>query len=424
MIDADSLNLWREKQLVGYLWRNQESPAGIGFRYDREWVAKNGFAISQALPLIAEEYPAENNGPAHRFFANLLPESGARERIVRDLKIPDTDFDLLRAIGGECAGALTILPVERTPGEKQNYAKLTSEQLQNLVTGRGRAYSRIVDSEHPRLSLAGAQDKCPILVRNNQYFLPLQEAPSSHILKFEIPDYKNIPAYETFTTALARQVGLPTVNIQFCTLEDRFYVCTERYDRIMDSREELHRLHQEDFCQALGYSHQQKYQEHGGPPFAECYRLVQNASSDPAIDCQHLLGWQIFNVLAGNSDGHAKNLSLLHTPENQVRLAPFYDLICTRAVERIDQNLALAVGGERNPGIISREHWQAEAQACGIRPKFLLNLVKSMAEQLPEKLAMATEEFTSLYGGYPALQRIEQVVSRQCSRTLEDLNSA
>ncbi len=32
------------------------------------------------------------------FFANLLPEGGVRGHIVRDLKIPNTDFDLLRAI--------------------------------------------------------------------------------------------------------------------------------------------------------------------------------------------------------------------------------------------------------------------------------------------------------------------------------------
>jgi serine/threonine-protein kinase HipA len=77
--------------------------------------------------------------------------------------------------------------------------------------------------------------------------------------------------------------------------------------------------------------------------------LVQDASSEPAIDTQHLLRWQVFNVLAGNSDGHAKNLALLHLGDGTTRLAPFYDLVCTRAIARIDVHLAFEVGGERNP---------------------------------------------------------------------------
>ena len=104
MNDPDNLNIWSEDRLVGYLWRNQASPQGIGFRYAHDWVEKGGFAISQTLPLKTDEYPAEAGGVVQNFFANLLPEGGARERIVRDLKISGTDFDLLRAIGGDCAG--------------------------------------------------------------------------------------------------------------------------------------------------------------------------------------------------------------------------------------------------------------------------------------------------------------------------------
>ena len=201
--------------------------------------------------------------------------------------------------------------------------------------------------------MAGAQDKCPVLVRDDQYFLPQREAPSSHILKFELQDYRHLPAYETFTTQLAAAIELPVVDIALRSIGQTRYAQIARYDRLWDERGEVRRLHQEDFCQALGYGHEKKYQEHGGPSFAQCYRLVQDASSEPALDAQHLLRWQIFNVLAGNSDGHAKNLSLLHLPDDATRLAPFYDLVCTRAIERIDYHLAFDVGGERNPSVIT-----------------------------------------------------------------------
>ena len=104
MSDLDTLTVWSDQKLVGQLWRS--SIGYIGFRYDPQWISQGGFAISHTLPLNDTDYTAEES-VAHRFFANLLPEGGVREHIVRDLKISNTDFDLLRAIGGECAGALS-----------------------------------------------------------------------------------------------------------------------------------------------------------------------------------------------------------------------------------------------------------------------------------------------------------------------------
>ncbi|KAB2936428.1 MAG: type II toxin-antitoxin system HipA family toxin [Candidatus Contendobacter sp.] len=416
MIDPDALNVWSEQRLVGYLWRN--SLGQIGFRYDAEWIATGGFAISRTLPLDAGDAAAEE-GVAHRFFANLLPEGGVRERIVRDLRIPNTDFDLLRAIGGECAGALSILPVERQPSGERHYRPLTDEDLANLAARRGRIYTAWPADERPRLSLAGAQDKCPVLFQNEGYFLPQSEAPSSHILKFELADYRHLPAYETFTTQLARTVGLPVVDIELRSIKRIRYARIARYDRVRDDRGEVQRWHQEDFCQAMGYGHEKKYQNDGGLSFGQCYLLVRNASSEPAIDTQHLLRWQIFNVLAGNSDGHAKNLSLLHLPNGAIRLAPFYDLVCTRAIQRIDSHLAFDVGGERNPSLIARPHWEAFARQCDIRPRFLIKLVEEMATRLPQVAVSARTTFEERFGAYPALQRIERIVIKQCERVIK-----
>lgn len=418
MNDPDALNIWSEDQLVAYLWRDQASPPGTGLRYAREWVENGGFAISQTLPLKTDEFPAAAGGVVQKFFANLLPEGGARERVVRDLKIPDTDFDLLRAIGGDCAGALSILPTERTPNFEQQYSPLSDEQLLKLIKRRGRNYEGISANNRPRLSLAGAQDKCPILIRGDRYLLPLQEAASSHILKFEIPDYKNVPAYETFNTMLAHSIGLPTVEIQLSKLDARTYMCIKRYDRREDTHGKIHRLHQEDFCQALGYGHQYKYEAGGGPTFSKCFQLVQDASSDPVIDTQNLLKWQIFNVLAGNSDGHAKNISLLYTAENQTRLSPFYDLVCTRAIARIDDHIAFSVGGERNPNRINHQNWAEEAKKCDVRPGFIQGMLEDTAQKLLGILSETKRQFEKLYGDHPALQRVEQIIERQCTRNL------
>jgi serine/threonine-protein kinase HipA len=418
MSDTDNLNLWHEQRRVGQLWRN--TAGAMGFRYDPEWIAGGGFAVSRSLPLANRECAPEA-GIAHRFFANLLPEGAVREHIVRDLKLPNTDFELLRAIGGECAGALSILPVDQQPSGQRQYRLLTERDLANLAARRGQITAGWLSDERPRLSLAGVQDKCPVLVRDNQYFLPLGSAPSSDILKFELTDYRHLPAYETFTTQLAAAIGLPVVNITLHSIGRTRYAQITRYDRQRDDHGEVQRLHQEDFCQALGYGHEKKYQEHGGPTFAQCYRLVQESSSEPAIDAQYLLRWQIFNVLAGNSDGHAKNLSLLRLPDGAIRLAPFYDLVCTRAIERIDYHLSFDVGGERDPGAINQSNWEALAKACDVRPQFLRNLVRETAVGLQKQLGPAREEFESRYGAYPAVQRVERVLATQCRRILASL---
>jgi len=413
MSEAVSLQVWIEDRPVGTLRR--DAIGAMGFRYDPEWM-ETGFAISRSLPLASGEFPPEAL-VAHRFFANLLPEGDARAQIVRDLRLPDTDFELLRAIGGECAGALSILPADRKPSRECHYHKLDDEELARLAARRGRIYTAGSLGERPRLSLAGAQNKCPLLLCDDRYWLPQGEAPSSHILKFELADYRHVPAYETFTMMLAAAVGLPVVDIRLRGIEGHRFAEIHRYDRIQDESGEVRRLHQEDFCQALGHGHEHKYQEHGGPGFADCYRLVQAVSSEPAIDAQHLLRWQVFNVLAGNSDGHAKNLALLYSPEGGIRLAPFYDLVCTRAIERIDEHLALDVGGERNPSLVNRAHWEALAKACDVRPRFLLGLVDEMAGLLQERLAPVHQAFEEEVGEYPALQRIEQVIGTQIRRS-------
>ena len=415
MIDPDALNVWFDDRLVGYLWRN---PVGaIGFRYEPDWINNNGFAISLTLPLATEDFSYDAS-VAHRFFANLLPEGGVREHIVRDLKIPNTDFDLLRAIGGECAGALSILPVERTPSDDRHYRPLPDKELAQLIARRGQIYAAWPKDKRPRLSLAGAQDKCPVLIRDGHYFLPEGEAPTSHILKFELTDYRHLPAYETFTSLLARQLGLPVVDIELLSIEKRFYAQIERYDRVWDAGSdtggEVQRLHQEDFCQALGYGFDKKYQQHGGPSFADCYQLVQDISTDPVIDTQNLLRWHIFNYLAGNSDGHAKNLSLLYFRNGEIRLAPYYDLICTRAIERIDEHLAFDIGGQRDPGHVTGKHWDELAAQCDISARFLKSLLNESTDLLLGNLDTAKSLFEEKYGEYPALQKIEQVVKQQC----------
>lgn len=410
----DTLHVFYEERLVGNLWKNELGY--IGFQYAKKWI-ENGFPISQQLPITSEIYQPEKK-VAHQFFANLLPEANARIHVVRDLKISDSDFELLKAIGGECAGALSILPITVKSDQSAAYISLTDSDLKKIILRKGNITSFYSEKNHPRLSLAGAQDKCPIFYDKKNYFLPNNASPSTHILKFDVMGYRHIPAYEYFLTQLAHSIRLPVVHSHLEKMDQDYFLLIERYDRIVEKNKTIKRLHQEDFCQALGVSHLKKYQQEGGPSFLDCYNLIKKVSINPIVDAENLLKWQMFNVLAGNSDGHAKNIALLYDENERVTLAPFYDLVCTRAIERVDSRLALSVGDEFNPDRVTLKKWEQLAISCHINPSYLKKLLFQIATLLLKNLQATKISFEKEYGPYPALQRVEKVITKNCKKLI------
>ncbi|MEX0732336.1 MAG: type II toxin-antitoxin system HipA family toxin [Aquisalimonadaceae bacterium] len=418
MIDPDSLNVWHGDTLVGHLWRDAQDR--LGFGYNKDWV-EQGFPLSHTLPLRSERFPP-NDGIAHAWFANLLPEAGARERIVRALRVADDDFVLLREIGGDCAGALSVLPVEQDPPGEREYEALTGEAFEQLVLQRGQGAFRHRDSGHaiyPRLSLAGAQDKCPVFLDGGRFSLPQGASASSHILKFELPGWRHVPVYEAFLNGLAAEVGLSVPRTWLGTLGKLRYLVVERFDRRWHGGE-IVRLHQEDLCQVAGYRPSRKYEADGGPSFADCMRWTRDISEAPAKDVRSLLRWQIFNFLAGNSDGHAKNLAFVQVEPgaDRWRLAPFFDLVCTRAFSQLNRRMAMAVGDQSDPGRITAMHWSALARDCRLRPPFVAREVRRLADALVEAVPAVRARLESGHGELPMLQQPELVIQRQCQRAV------
>lgn len=415
MIDEDSLNVWFGDRLVGYLWRDGSDR--LGFQYAPEWLP-NGFRLSVQLPLRAEPYGPEQ--PAARFFfSNLLPEGEARRRLLRARRISDSDFLLLREFGGDCAGALSVLPVEAAPTAGGGYTALSDDALHELVLQRAwTAYAQLTAVGKPRLSLAGAQDKCPVMLHDGVYSLPHGAAASSHILKFRVPDYPDVPLYEVFMSRLAGATGLQVAETRVDAIRGERFLVVTRYDRYAEGGE-IRRLHQEDFYQALGPQFRDKYQEFGGPSLVDCVQLLREVSEDPVSDIQSLIRWQAFNVLAGNSDGHAKNLALVQVQaeSERWRLAPFYDLVCTRALEGVDKTLGMAVGGEFDPDRVSRDHWRQFARDAGLSPRFVLAQVAHVAARLSAEFEAASSAFQAETGGMAEVQdRVGAIVRAQCER--------
>lgn len=419
MIERDQLIVWHKDRIVGTIFR--ESNGKMAFLYHPDWI-KKGFPLSIKLPLTSDYYDEENSD-AHSYFANLLPEGNARIALVQSFGTPDQDFDLLKITGVESAGAFTILTPEKKPDLSISYTPMPFELLQKLVENKGAFYNSQARSLNLRLSLAGAQNKYPLYKKEGLLFIPNGNSPSSHILKFEIPNFKNVPIYETALNQLAHAIRLKVPKIELNKLDNKnYFLLIERYDREFMNDGTLQRLHQEDFCQALGYPAYKKYESDGGPSFKECYLFVKKISSNPIIDTEYLLRWLIFNFICGNSDGHAKNISILYLLDGSIRLSPFYDLVSTRALAGLDDKLAMSIGNEYHPEKVSLKNWDCLANDCGISTKYLYQLLKNMIEKINISFDQMQDTSNLPYGPHPCLQRVKAIIIKQSKKLLRELS--
>src|SRR3546814_20709536 len=83
------------------------SPEDWTFAYRRDYLQSGAPALSVTMPMREAHWVG---AVARNWFCNLLPEGAVRQAIVERLRIAhDDDFALLAAIGGECAGAVSLL---------------------------------------------------------------------------------------------------------------------------------------------------------------------------------------------------------------------------------------------------------------------------------------------------------------------------
>lgn len=390
------------------------------FQYDAAWQADPAAVpLSLRLPLRAEPFADDRTRP---FFSNLLPESEPRRIIARRLGLSErNDFALLEAVGGECAGAVSLLPAGIPIGGEGNYRVLDDDGLNALIAELPRR-PMLAGEQGIRLSLAGVQNKLPVLFDGKQVSLPMGTAPSSHILKPPIREYPDSVENEYFCMQLARRVGLAVPSVAILHKQQSLYL-VERYDRERKPDGWLERLHQEDFCQALGIAPDQKYEKEGGPGLQQCFALLREFSVRPVADVRALLQWVVFNYLIGNADAHGKNISLLLTEEGP-HLAPFYDLMSTAVYPDLTERLAMRIGGEDRPDWIIERRWRHFADDVGINFKLVRQTLVDMTQPMSAHAQALAEEFHAQHGPHDIVDRIVALIERRSTKLNNALNAA
>jgi serine/threonine-protein kinase HipA len=382
---AKTLDVYLHNELVGHLI--QDDGGQMGFDYAESWLQKPGAtSLSQSLPLRNERF---KRNECRGFFAGILPEESKREIIARNLGISArNDYAMLEQIGGECAGAVTFVPAgENLPERNYGYRPLSSQELAAILKELPKR-PLLAGEDGIRLSLAGAQDKVAVRIEGNEISLPLGGAPSTHILKPAVERFAGVVFNEAFCMRLAAAAGLPAAKVEARIVEDIEYLLVERYDRVHQKNAEgattLDRLHQEDFCQAQGIVSETKYQKEGGPSLKQCFALLRDVSSAPVIDLSRLLDAVIYNYLVGNNDAHGKNFSLLYhgvgTANQEIRLAPLYDVVNTTYYPELSKDMAMKIGGEYSSDKVRPQDFEQLAEEAGLAKPIVKNRVPELAE--------------------------------------------
>lgn len=391
----------------------KEEGAVWSFQYDPDWLRDpEAFPLSPKLPLKAEALlDGASDRPVQWFFDNLLPEEHAREVLAKEAGVETNDaWGLLAYFGAESAGAITLLPPDTQSGTS-GLRPLPDEALQRRID---MLPQRSLSADSPkRMSLAGAQQKLAVTVKDGALLEPFGNECSTHILKpdSKVEGYPHTAINELFCMRLAHLVGLPVPNTEMRYVPWPVYL-VERFDRESHDAQ-LKRRHILDALQLLSYDRRLKYAKSS----AETLNAAIAACRTVAKAKQAIFRWTVYNVLIGNADAHMKNLSFFISSAG-VTLAPFYDLVSTvvyttpqydrHGPHWPDVSLSMPIGNAGRFVEITRPDLLAFGGEIGLKPMVAKRHLDTLLEKMQTAAPALLEELSA--AALPGEQRILQSI--------------
>ncbi len=378
------LNL--DRKVLGKIILEEKSEQ-YRLEYSQSWLDGAGFAVSPHLK------PGQSAPESvKRFLANLLPEGRWLEELSVSSHISRSNvFGLIAAIGAETAGALSF----RIGGDSDedlptSFRPVTPDELTERISQRSNISIGLWDGK-PRLSVAGVQDKLPLLIRaDGQMGFGEGELASTHILKFGTDTALHLVINEYICMQLAKAVKLPVAEATLARLGEPVLV-VRRFDRQLSDNFVI-RKHLIDGCQMLDLPPAYKYERpfgKGGDAavirsganlpdlFASC-RLCRV----PAAAMRDMLNWVLFQLLIGNSDAHGKNISFF-VGFAGIDLAPAYDLLNLEIYSaQYDSDFSMAFGDAFAPQDISPWELAEMCERCNLQKRLVANTLITLSDKL------------------------------------------
>jgi serine/threonine-protein kinase HipA len=401
----------------------------LTFRYDEAWrFAPYSYPLSLSMPLIVSEY---EHGKIEPWLWGLLPDNETiLARWAQRFHVSSRNaFALLSAVGEDCAGAIQLVRPDRIAENLGDNA----EQIQWLSEANVAERLRLlqqdqsawrVAGDNGQFSLAGAQPKTALLFDGQRWGIPSGRTPTTHILKPPVAALDGHAENEHLCLTLAREIGLPTTRSQVLRFEDQIAIVSDRYDRVRINGI-VHRLHQEDLCQALGCPPTMKYQNEGGPGPQAMVEVIRTYSSEPQEDAWTLARALMLNWIIGGTDAHSKNFSMLIGQAGRARLAPLYDVASALPYNFDPRKLRLAtkVGGNYLLDDIGPRQWRKFGTEMRLSADQVLDTCIAIARELPAALAKVSARIEAEGLRHPIVAKMIDLLSARAERCVRYLTA-
>ena len=382
----------------------QESGDRCSFTYDGEFLQKpEAIAVSLPPQTDAHFYP----GRLHPYFDNLLAEGRQAAVQARWLGVSLEDrFARLLAFGGDCIGAVTV----RDPKPR-------------LATGEMPESAEELAALASRASISGVQAKL-LVVETETGFRPAKEGElSTHIAKVPSGNLREIIELEQLSTMAAR-ILLPDDEVaetQIAAVEGIAEGCLliRRFDRPREGGEIVKR-HFEEFNQILGHISEEKYTG----KYANMADVLRRNPRCALLDVDRLFRRILVSVLLGNNDAHLKNFGLLYS-EDQLRLAPFYDVLAAALYPDFSRTgMALQLGPGTNPTSmagIGQPHLIVLADSFGLRNAALREATLDLGRRIEAAQDVVRE---SPYGSRTLKNQLADYMRKRWNGTFKQIVSS
>jgi serine/threonine-protein kinase HipA len=436
-----NLAVWIHRHRVGTLSYDGAS-SRFAFSYDPEWMASPGaFPLTPTLPFVTPEgqTPDQHSTVVRQFFQNLLPEGQALDDAAQTYKVSKNSvIGLLRVLGRETAGALMFSLPDEDPYQNARPARpLPDPELSERIRQRPEMPFSVWDGK-VRLSIAGYQDKLAVFEQDGQWFLVEDPRVASTLIVKPEPVARfmaGMTSNEFMCMRLAAALRLPVAKVHLKHVPEPVLI-VERFDREVipqpDGTATVRRIHCIDGCQALGLPVDFKYERpYGDTPDvrdvrdgASVKRFLTRLNDKtftpvPAAARMQFLRWTIFQVLIGNTDAHAKNVSFFCRSAG-LTVAPAYDLVCALvyAGDKVQDQLALAIGDNFDPTTISAYDWAQLAHENDLVPRLVAQEITRLAKSCLNVLPKLTLDLERQEADPAMLARVRDVVERQAAEAL------
>lgn len=323
---SKKLDVYVGEKLAGHISRVLSEDGGtIIYRFTYSKQAKAADFVSLTMPV--RDKPWDYPGRLHPVFQQNLPEGAQLSMMLQRFGkvVMDEDMVLLGMTGAQSIGRVKVVP----NGFDLNWNNLPSvdmDALKVMPNTKKYLYELMESCVHTQ----GVSGQMPKALVDSSTKATLKT--SRHIIKTETDEFTGAILSEALCLQAALDSGLSVASGMMS--EDGLTLASERFD--VDGFE--------DMCSILGMDCHRKARG----DIDKVARAIAAISTQAKEDLRTLFKWHIFNMVVGNSESHLKNLGFVYT-KGEVKLAPIYDVLCTRAFDHLKNDLpSMMVGKNRS----------------------------------------------------------------------------